>query len=196
VQSEKAIMMNMPRSYNLEEACKKGLTENPDRFSLLYCILQARYREVLSKFLLGKLPLESFDKEIGESELGFLPVEAKRQSVYQFYDCLGLKYFYLRNNLHIERLNTDELELLKNSISEQSSENEDAVTRLVESSWKKIISINEEAGKFTQIYEMNLQGNKEAPGNALIFELATMSSFDENGNYTDLAGKWKRTAGF
>ena len=186
VQSEKAIMMNTPRSYDLEEAYIKGLTENSDRFSPLYCILQARYREVLSKYLLRKLPLESFDKEIGENELCFLPVEAKRQSAYQFYDCLGLKYFYLRNNLHIERLSVDELELLKSSISEQSSENEDAVARLVESSWKKIISISEEAEKFTQIYEMNLQGNKEAPGNALVFELATMSSFDENGNFTDI----------
>jgi hypothetical protein len=106
--------------------------------------------------------------------------------VYQFYDCLGLKFFYLRNNLHIERLSAGELETLKDSIIEKSPENEEAVSRLVESSWKNIISISEKgADKFIAIYEMNLRGNKEAPGNALVFELATMSSFDENGNFTD-----------
>jgi len=186
VQSERAIMMNTPRSYDLQEAYKKGLTESPDRFSPLYCLLQARYREVLSRFLLGKLPLESCDKEIGGNQLGFLPVEPRRQSVYQFYDCLGLKYFYLRNNIHIERLDLDQLEILKNSITEQSPENEAAVAGLVESTWKGIISINDkDADKFTQIYEMNLQGNKEAPGNALVFELATMCDYDEKGNITD-----------
>mgnify|MGYP000847697887 FL=1 len=106
--------------------------------------------------------------------------------MYQFYDCLGLKFFYLRNNLHIERLSAGELETLKDSIIEKSPENEEAVSRLVESSWKNIISISEKgADKFIAIYEMNLRGNKEAPGNALVFELATMSSFDENGNFTD-----------
>ncbi|HOQ07262.1 MAG TPA: hypothetical protein PLP87_05555 [Clostridiales bacterium] len=186
VQSERAIMMNTPRSYDLQEAFRKGLTESPDRFSPLYCLLQARYREALSRYLLEMLPLESFDREIESNELGFLPVERERQSVYQFYDCLGLKFFYLRNNLHIERLSAGELETLKDSIIEKSPENEEAVSRLVESSWKNIISISEKgADKFIAIYEMNLRGNKEAPGNALVFELATMSSFDENGNFTD-----------
>ena len=78
-----------------------------------YVALYQKYHGLVLKYLLAKTSLLSFDKSLKNNEDKFVPVDKANMDLYQFLCSDSLNYFYLRNNLYIEHLTSEELEYLK-----------------------------------------------------------------------------------
>lgn len=104
-----------PVSYSLITAVKKGLT-NLFGFGEEYLYLQALYRAALEQYLMETLSLKEYDDRIAASENRIIPREGERRNFYQKYSTMGLTYVYLRNNLPIERLEKEDLEILRDCL--------------------------------------------------------------------------------
>ncbi|MDR2380520.1 MAG: hypothetical protein LBE08_04995 [Bifidobacteriaceae bacterium] len=92
-----------PNSYNVAAAAGAGLA----RFGRLteeYARVQDRYRRALEQMLIARMDLTGAEAAIRASGLGFKPVVGNARSFYEKYQHLGLDFLYLRNNLHVERL--------------------------------------------------------------------------------------------
>ena len=76
--------------------------------------LQNKYREFIEKLLKHYIDFKDIDNKIGQ----VMKVPKKEDLEYNFYhkfSSLNSDYIYLRNNYHIENLNDDEIEVLKNN---------------------------------------------------------------------------------
>lgn len=181
--------------YDFTRAKQKGLTGS-DRFSEKYLKLQMVYKCGLMQYLSDMLMLEEYEKEMAESPLGFLPCPENEQSVYQKYGMTGFKYIYLRNNLYIEKLESDDLQILE-ECAEKETYNSDTLLELAARTGREVLT-NEDptvnAETFYLIYENQVSGIKIALNNAVVLEIATASAFDENGNYISLGNEQKKDA--
>lgn len=79
---------------------------NPTLYSL--------YHELMTIYFMKALKLDDFEKEIDNSGLGFKNVTEDNMDVYQYLSSDHLKYFYIRNNLKLENLSSNEINYLKN----------------------------------------------------------------------------------
>lgn len=185
-----------PQSYyDFTQAKQKGLTGS-EGFSEKYLKLQMVYKCGLMQYLSDMLMLEEYEKEMAESPLGFLPCPENKQSVYQKYGMTGFKYIYLRNNLYIEKLESNELQILE-ECAEKETYNSDALLELAARTGREVITNEDpavDAETFYLIYENRVSGMKSAPNNAVVLEIATASAFDENGNYISLENEQKKDA--
>jgi hypothetical protein len=173
-----------PYSYNLGEANKKKLTIKNNYFNEEYYILHAAYRTVFQNILLKNLPLKKYDDEIKNNELNFLKKAENHKNIYQKYDVMQLNYIYLRNNIHIERLSRSNIDLIKECIDKKEINITKELVDMVKETYKEVIKIknvNDINNDLNIIYEVLLFGNKVAPSDALIFEIATEPQLDKNG---------------
>lgn len=185
-----------PQSYyDFTQARQKGLTGS-DKFSEKYLRLQMVYKCGLMQYLSDMLMLEEYEKEMAESPLGFLPCSENEQSVYQKYGMTGFKYIYLRNNLYIEKLESNELQILE-ECAEKKTYSSDALLELAARTGREVLTNEDptvDAETFYLIYENRVCGIKIALNNAVVLEIATSSAFDENGNYISLENEQKKDA--
>ncbi len=89
-------------------------------------------------YLIEKYNLDEFDKQICESKLHFTPVKEENMDIYQYFSSPYLKYLYLRNNIHIERLTKDEREFLKSKINSTNVLDQE-MKFFIEETYKKLI---------------------------------------------------------
>ena len=76
--------------------------------------LQNKYREFLEKLLKNFIDFKDIDNKINQ----IMKVPKKEDLDYNFYhkfSSLNSNYIYLRNNYHIEKLNDDEINILRNN---------------------------------------------------------------------------------
>ena len=181
--------------YDFTQVKQKGLTGS-DGFSEKYLKLQMVYKCGLMQYLSDMLMLEEYEKEMAKSSLGFLPCFEDEQSVYQKYSMTGFKYSYLRNNLYIEKLESDDLQTLE-ECAEKKAYDSDALLELAARTCSAVITNEDsavDAEAFYLIYENRVSGIKAALNNAVVLEIATGSAFDENGNYISLENEQKKDA--
>ncbi|ALU13057.1 hypothetical protein ACH52_0225 [Eubacterium limosum] len=181
--------------YDFTQAKQKGLTGS-NGFSEKYLKLQIVYKYGLMQYLSDMLMLEEYEKEMAESPLRFLPCPENEQSVYQKYSMTGFKYIYLRNNLYIEKLESEDLQILE-ECAEKETYNSDALLELTARTGREVITNEDpavDAEDFYLIYGNRVSGVKSAPNNAVVLEIATGSAFDENGNYISLENEQKKDA--
>lgn len=93
-----------------------------------------KYHKLTVKYLLKKTPLLEYDKVLKNDEDKFIKVQKDDMDMYQYLCSDDLNYFYLRNNLYIERLTSEELDYLKN-VDVSSEENE-----FIEKTLQKVIT--------------------------------------------------------
>ncbi len=131
---------------------KSGLT-NED-----FLRYQIMYKQLIEKMLFSSVNASSIDKYIANNNLSIPTVDDADYNFYHKYSLLGSKYLFLRNNIHIERLNNDEIEELKNNPSN------DFFNR----TFKKVLF--ESDNSFT--YFGSPSKKNEVKSNSLIFEFA------------------------
>lgn len=75
--------------------------------------LQIKYRTIIEKILIDYIDFEDIDKRINNNVV--LPkIEDLDYNFYHKFSSLNSNYLYLRNNFHIEKLSSEEVEILKN----------------------------------------------------------------------------------
>ena len=145
------------------------------------------YRIAFSKFLMEKLQLEKYDQELKESNMRFIPRDEEHKDDAQKNDELGLDFFYIRNDVHIDRLTDEQKEILiSQSINEVLPEE---ILQLVEQTYVdvmgyKVIESAEDRNVKTT-YDVALDPYFVTYDTILI-KLATMREYDNDGNYIDL----------
>ena len=117
-----------------------------------YIDLYNIYRFFMTKYIIEKLNLKEYDKKIKNSKCNFLPVETDRMDVYQFFSCDELKYIYIRNNVYIERLSSEEINILEEKLKNNDYSIDKKVADLIEKTYQKIIF--EDIMKNGKIYQI------------------------------------------
>ena len=82
---------------------EKGYIKNGN-ISEEYYKLYNNYRTLLNIFLIKTLKLNEFDDSLFNSNLMFIPVSTENMDFYQYFSSHFLKFFYLRNDLFVEKL--------------------------------------------------------------------------------------------
>ena len=98
------------------------------------------YNDLLTKYLIKNTSIKKFDDDIKnykEFVFDYEPVPENGQDLYQYLCNDKLSFFYVRNNMYIERLNNEELNKLHSF--KEISEYNDEVNSFIESTFRKVI---------------------------------------------------------
>lgn len=97
------------------------------------------YRKLFTEYIIQKIELVKYDEELFKSELNFLPQIIEKMDFYQYFSNNILKFFYLRNNIYIEKLNEMEIQYLKGKTEKEDEELDENAIQFIEKTYKKII---------------------------------------------------------
>lgn len=116
-----------------------SLDNMPENQKKKYLLLYNMYRKLFTIYIMQKLKLKSYDKKIEKSELGFTANKKQDMDIYQYFSSDILKYFYIRNNIYIEKLNKKEIDFLEKKIQSKNYELDDETMQIIESSYRRVI---------------------------------------------------------
>jgi predicted small lipoprotein YifL len=147
------------------------------------------YMDALGNYLKEQLDLASYDKQI--AEFGCIPVDIEEQSEHQKEKNMGLKYIYLRNEPHLDRLSDEDMALLTEAAN-GSSINRQLITEMVVRTFEQVLSpreiTSEEDRKVQTIYDdylFDYNSPRMVDMNSVVLHIATQSDYDEQGNIID-----------
>ena len=106
-----------------------------DEYTGLYSI----YRKLFTEYMIEKLNLKEYDERIKSSGLNFCANKEKDMDLYQYFSSEYLDYFYLRNNLYVERLNDKELNFLRRKLELDNYDLDDESRLMIEKTYQKVI---------------------------------------------------------
>lgn len=180
-----------PATHNYIMAAWKNLCEN-EMFTEKYIQLQTVYRFFLSQFLLQTTKMDVIDRKLKQHELSFLENRSENMNFYQRNDLMGLDYFYLRNHIHIERLEEEQLKLLEGLLDKVTEENAKEAKVLIENTYKKVLGFAED-DSFQEIELFpSIYGEGNIPVDAIVFMIAAVPEYDEAGNIKDVTAQEKK----
>ncbi len=109
-----------------------------------YIKLYLLYYDLLYKYLIPKLNLKQYDNMLLNSDNVFYQVPFDNMDLYQRLSSNYLKYFYLRNNIYIERLTKEELGFLKKKLLANNNELDQETITFIENTYQKVMLENTE----------------------------------------------------
>ena len=149
-----------------------------------------KYMELLGSYLKEQLELERYDKAV--EELGCLPLDKEEQSEAQKRANMGLKYVYLRNDLHLERLAEEDVKILKESLGKEEGEEREKAMEVVVRTFPictmPVLAEDEEEKNFTYVYDNTVDaqsGARNVTIDSLVLQIATQSEYDDAGEYVN-----------
>lgn len=99
-----------PNSYDVNK--KKALNLSDDEFLLF----QQYYKKCFEKLLIGLFDFNSIDKFINDSGMELPIVDDTEYNFYHNNSALNSNYVFLRNNVHIENLNDNEINIIRGNL--------------------------------------------------------------------------------
>lgn len=150
--------------------------------------VETYYKAGLTQFLIEKLDLREYDFMLEESEMNYIPNDEECKTEAQRAGDLGLKYIYLRNELHLERLGTVDLEELEEEMRKNGGEISEEAKVIIEKTFANVITpmeIMTEADKDILTFYDNSIEPQFVTMNSLVLKVGTMGEFDSEGNYVN-----------
>lgn len=147
----------------------------------IYLELYSAYSYFFRKYITDKLDLKKYDDKLTNSNLNYLKVKNKNMDIYQNFSRDVLNYFYIRNNLYVERLTLDEKAYVYQKFVTNDDVMSDKMICFIESTYKKVIFEN--MNNDGQLYDINYGPDNPmyfAPNNALIIGVR-YDDFNLNG---------------
>lgn len=148
--------------------------------------VEVYYRKGLQEFLVEQLDLKEYDFMLEESEMNYIPNNEESKSEAQKMGDLGLKYIYLRNDLHLERLDENDVNILEDELRENRGEISEKAKDIIKDTYANVITpieiITEEDKNSLTYYDEELSP-QFVPMEALVLEIGTMEEFDVAGDY-------------
>jgi len=166
--------------FELAQEKKLIINNNFTNYSKIYDIYRYGLEQVIKKMT----PLEMYDKKIKESDLGFLEVLSEEKDFYQYPSTL--KYFYLRNNLYIERLSIENIKKIQ-KINIENSEDLNILYQIVMTTYEDIIIEYPDTDKNT-IISLGFDDINMMPYNGGII---IGFRYDEYRNEVELGNNWQ-----
>ena len=97
------------------------------------------YRKLFTEYIVEKTNLKKYDEEIEKSNLNFIPIKESKMDIYQYFSSDILKYFYIRNNLYLEKLDKKIIEFLYEKIKKQNYNLDELSREMIEKTYKNIL---------------------------------------------------------
>ncbi len=139
--------MTNQNTINLEYFKTKSSQSSYDYFDKLslkakenYLIFYKLYSDLLYRYLIEKLKLNTYDEMIRDARNHFEPVNDNKMDFYQLLAKDYLKYFYIRNNLYIERLTNEELTFLRKKIEGENLDFDEESKEFIQKTYPKVIA--------------------------------------------------------
>ncbi len=111
-----------------------------DKNKQLYLNLYLLYSNLLYKYLIPKLNLNTYEKMLKTARNHFESVKVEDMDFYQYLAHDYLKYFYIRNNLYIERLTKEELNFLNNKLLNNNIDLDNETINFISKTYSKVIA--------------------------------------------------------
>ena len=103
-----------------------------------YLNLSTLYRKLLNEYI-KLLGLQKYDDLLENSNLNFIKIDESEQDFYQYYNNSDLTYYYIRNNIYLNRLTIEEKNFLKNKLNNQDYNLDNETITFINSTFKKLI---------------------------------------------------------
>ena len=145
-----------------------------------YLNLTSFYYHMLNKYVASKLGLQEYDDMLKNSPLNFVATTEENMDLYQSVAPDEMSYFYVRNNVYIERLTKEERHFFRDRMDKENIELDDEMMKKIEETMPKVIS---EATSLNQQGMVNFgPSNKQyyAPLNSLVIGFR-YNEFDISG---------------
>jgi hypothetical protein len=176
--------------FDFKLAQSKGYSSSKETITLEYLKLKDKYDLALSLFLEERLSIKKLDTELNSLDVISVPKISfseinSIESYYQFISHLNSKYIYLRNNIRIERLESDDVELLKKSDLENPTEKKE-ILEMISKTFMDVLSVkfkDEEKETYNVVYHNN--GKEIVTNSTIVFWLSYQEKFDDSGNYVN-----------
>lgn len=104
-----------------------------------YLALYNLYRKLFTEYITERLNLKAYDEKLSDSEYGFSPTDERKMDVYQYFSSDVLRYFYIRNNIYIEKLTKKEADFFRRKITEGDFGLDPEAKKMIESTYPKVI---------------------------------------------------------
>lgn len=150
-----------------------------------YRLLYQAYSNLFRKYLIEKLELKKYDDEMSNSSLNYKKVSEEKMDIYQSFTKKELNYLYIRNNLYIERLSSEQKELLYDWFVQGKEDLNDDNISFIESTYKQVIF--EDVSGTGDILSINYGPDNPSyyfPNNSLVIGIR-YDEFDLNGMSDD-----------
>lgn len=134
-----------------------------------YVELYSLYSSLFVDYLIKEFKLNEYDEKVQNSNLIFNNINEKDMDIYQYLSRNKLKFFYVRNNLHVEKLKKEENEYLKEKIEKSDFELDEKSENIIKNTFKDIIF--EDLVKDGSVYDILYGPNSSsflAPNNSLV----------------------------
>jgi len=105
-----------------------------------YFSIYSLYMELLYKYLMKKIDIVTYDNKL--RSIGFDKIIEDDMDFYQMFSTTNLNYFYIRNNLYMERLDSSDVEFLGDRVIKQNDNLDKEAEEFVERTYKKLIFEN------------------------------------------------------
>lgn len=140
------------------------------------------YRIGISSYLRTRVDFQKYEKMIDDIG-GCRRVDPDKMRQEQMRDRTGTQYFFIRNDIHLEKLSATEIEVLKSAeIDENGGLSENAM-EVIEKTFPSVIAAKEEDinSDGTVIYDQHIYGSTEmlsVPADALVINIAVQTDRD------------------
>ena len=156
-----------------------------------YIQVQKLYRMVFSVIFLGKSRLYRLDERLAKEQ--FLPKLEKEMDYYQRYDMLMLRYFYLRNYVHVERLSAQESMIIINSLENRGNIGYFSdMVQLVNKTYLRVLEISPDTPNVYYELFSDIYGAGIVLGNTIIIAVCSRPKYDKNGMLDDYEAEQHR----
>lgn len=133
---EEYLLLERP---NIREECNIKNNEEMNNYLAVYNV----YSDLLIQFLIKKYHLLDADKELEKRIDSFPEVPSSEKDLYQHLSEGYLKYFYLRNNIYIERLTKEQLNYLFSIYQSGNLKLNSQYEKFINDTYLKVILENE-----------------------------------------------------
>ena len=130
------------------ESDVEGLYENGELTERFYTLYK-NYQLLLEKFLLRELPLAEYDDRLFHSGLYFTTVKPEDMDIYQSLSGMNLRYFFLRNILHVEKLADEDIQMIVNIDAEELSDPSEETMNFIRKTYQWVLCINRDGDDTT-----------------------------------------------
>lgn len=108
----------------------------------IYFNIYAVYSKMFRKYVIDLLNLKEYDMELSNSNLNYPKVQDDNMDIYQYFTKDDLNYFYIRNNLYIERLSDADKEFLHKLYVGQLEITDDESKKFIKRTYEMVIFEN------------------------------------------------------
>lgn len=104
----------------------------------LYLTIYSLYMKFFTQYIIDNTNLLDFDKELQEKSEIVSCIMGENKDTYQLLANDMLKYFYVRNNLYLHRLSSEELNILISKIQYNNYKYDKQMEKFIEKTYKRV----------------------------------------------------------